>query len=291
MATYRDYDDETLNKLHQVELEILDDFIDVCEKNNLTYYLVGGTLLGALRHKGFIPWDDDIDVGLLRKDYDKFIEIGQEALGDKYYLDCFEHNKDCYLPFAKVRMNGTVFDEEWATHINQHKGIFIDIFPIENIKNKKKIGKVRALIIKTIADTTYYRLKMRKFSKLRHKGLSLICMLFPKRFLLKIQHKLLVKNKNHNSEYVNILSGSYAYEKELLKRSDVIPPRKVDFEGRKCNGFNNSELYLTQLYGENYMELPPMEKRRNHKPDTIVFPKEVEKNEDQNRENRKNRRK
>ena len=279
MATYCDYDQETLDKLHKVELEILDDFIKVCEKNNLTYFLVGGTLLGAIRHKGFIPWDDDIDVGLFRKDYDKFIEIGQKELGDKYYLDCFEHNKDCYLPFAKVRMNGTLFEEEWTKGIEQHKGIFIDIFPIENIKNKKKIGKVRALIIKTIADATYYRMGMRKFSNLRHKGLSLLCCLFPKRFMIKVQHKLLVKNKDHNSEYVNILSGSYAYEKELIRRDDALPVRKVDFEGHKCNGFHNSELYLSQIYSKNFMELPPVEKRRNHKPDKIVFPKEVEKNE------------
>ena len=83
MSSYREYDKETLDKLHKVELSILDDFVKVCEKNDLTYFLIGGSLLGAVRHQGFIPWDDDIDIGMPREDYDKFIKIGQEALGDK----------------------------------------------------------------------------------------------------------------------------------------------------------------------------------------------------------------
>ena len=108
-SSYRDYDQKTLDILHQVELSILDDFIKVCEDNDLTYFLIGGSLLGAVRHQGFIPWDDDIDVGMMRKDYDKFLEIAQDKLGDKYYVDYFPKDKKCYLPFAKIRLNGTVF--------------------------------------------------------------------------------------------------------------------------------------------------------------------------------------
>ena len=92
--TYKEYDKETLDKLHQVEMEILDDFVKVCEKHKLRYFLTGGTMLGAVRHSGFIPWDDDVDIGMPREDYDKFIEIGEKALGDKYQLECFEHNKN-----------------------------------------------------------------------------------------------------------------------------------------------------------------------------------------------------
>ena len=95
--TYKEYDKETLDKLHQVEMEILDDFVKVCEKHKLRYFLTGGTMLGAVRHSGFIPWDDDVDIGMPREDYDKFIEIGDEALGDKYQLECFEHNKNYHF--------------------------------------------------------------------------------------------------------------------------------------------------------------------------------------------------
>ena len=108
---YKEYDKETLDKLHQVELEILDDFVSVCEKNKLRYFLTGGSMLGAVRHSGFIPWDDDIDIGMPREDYDKFIKLGSEALGDKYTLECFELNDNYHLPFAKIVKNNTIFDE------------------------------------------------------------------------------------------------------------------------------------------------------------------------------------
>ena len=87
--SYKNYNQDILDKLHKVELEILDDFVKICNKNNLTYFLTGGTMLGAVRHNGFIPWDDDIDIGMPRKDYDEFIKIAPKELGNKYYLDCF----------------------------------------------------------------------------------------------------------------------------------------------------------------------------------------------------------
>ena len=245
MSSYREYDKETLDKLHKVELSILDDFVKVCEKNDLTYFLIGGSLLGAVRHKGFIPWDDDIDIGMPRKDYDKFIEIGQKELGDKYYVDCFERNKDFYLPFVKIKLNGTVFDEEVAKCYPHHKGIFIDIFAFENVKNTKKIG--------------------------------LCCCLFPWRTMMRFQKKLMTWNKNDNSMYVNPLSGSYAYEKETNLRTTVLPVKKIMFEGKMYNGMTDNDTYLRKIYGDNYMELPPLEKRINHLPDTIIFPEEIEK--------------
>ena len=117
----KEYDDETLSQLHEVQIEILDEFVKICEKHQLSYSLVGGTLLGAIRHKGFIPWDDDIDVGLLREDYDKFIKIAKEELSDKYYLDCFEYNKDYYLPFAKIKKNNTIFNEHLSRNYKNNK--------------------------------------------------------------------------------------------------------------------------------------------------------------------------
>ncbi len=130
---YRVYDDETLNKLHETLIELLDEFVRICKKHNLKYTLVAGTVLGAVRHSGFIPWDDDIDVGMLRPDYEKFLEVAPKELKDKYILDCFEQNKDYHLSFAKIKKNGTIFDEEAAHHMNNHKGIFLDVFPLDNV--------------------------------------------------------------------------------------------------------------------------------------------------------------
>ena len=91
--TCKEYDDKTLASLHEVELEIFDEFVRICKKHKLEYFMTGGTMLGAIRHEGFIPWDDDIDLGMMRKDYDLFIQYAKEELDEKYYLDCFETNK------------------------------------------------------------------------------------------------------------------------------------------------------------------------------------------------------
>ena len=274
MPSYKEYDQETLDKLHKVELEILDDFVRVCKDHKLTYFLTGGTMLGAVRHKGFIPWDDDIDIGMPRKDYDEFMKIGQEAMGDKYYVDAFETNKDFYLPFAKIKMNGTIFDESIASEVEHHKGIYIDIFSFDNVTDLKKFRLVKVLIIRTIVDSMFYRLGMRKFSKLRHKFLTLCCCLIPRRLVMKWQRHLMRLNKNDNSEYIAPLSGCQPYIKEVQPRSVILPVKKIMFEGKEYNGMQDPDTYLKGIYGK-YMELPPVEKRVNHMPNRIAFKEDM----------------
>ena len=276
MNNYREYDDKTLKKLHTVQIEILDEFVRICNKHKLTYFLYGGTLLGAIRHKGFIPWDDDIDVSMPRKDYDKFIVIAQKELNSKYYLDCYETNKDYYLPFAKVKKNNTLFDEAECTNIEHHKGIYIDIFPLENVKDNHKIRKIRALFIRSIVETMFYKLKIRPLNKVRHPVIVFILSLLRKKSLMEWQKRLMTKNKNDKSLYVCGLSGSYAYEKELILREYLIPAKKVVFEGKEYMGMNNYDAYLSKVYGD-YMKLPPKEKRVNHMPLKISFDTEKDK--------------
>ena len=266
---YKEYDKETLDKLHQVELEILDDFVNVCEKHKLRYFLTGGTMLGAIRHSGFIPWDDDIDIGMPREDYDKFIKIGTDALGDKYTLECFELNKNYYLPFAKIKKNNTIFDEGIIKD-KLSKGIFIDIIPFENVDKINKSLKFRAGMVKNIMETMFCKMHARKLS---HTNKPLFCFflkLLPKRVLMKMQHHYQTKCKNNDSKYINALGGTYHYLKETFKREDILPPKKIKFEDREYYGMNKPDVYLSQIFGD-YMKLPPQEKRRNHRPDMIVF--------------------
>lgn len=269
----KEYDQKTLEKLHEVELEIMDEFIKICKKHNLEYFLTGGTMLGAIRHKGFIPWDDDIDVGMMRKDYDLFIEYAKEELDDKYLLDCFETNKEYYLPFAKIRKKNTIFDEEDNHHLNNHKGIFIDIIPFENAAKPDSFKqKIQAILVRNITDTMFYKKKIRKLNKSRHPLFVAILSIIPNSQLMKLQKKLSKLNKNDNSEYAVALAGTYGYQKETMKRSYFIPSKKIKFENREYQGMNNPDAYLTRIFG-NYMELPPKEKRRNHMPLKIEFEK------------------
>lgn len=267
----KEYDQQTLKQLHQVELEIMDEFVRICNKYDLEYFLTGGTMLGAVRHQGFIPWDDDIDIGMPRHDYDLFIKHAKEELDKKYHLDCFETNKNYYLPFAKIRKNNTIFDEEDNHHLKNHKGIFIDIIPFENAKKKDSVKqKIQAIIVRNITDTMFYKNKIRKLKNGRHPLFIIILSFFPKTILMKIQNKISKLNKDNNSEYLVALAGTYSYKKETMKRNILVPAKKIVFEGREYMGMNNPDAYLKNIFG-NYMKLPPKEKRRNHMPLKIKF--------------------
>ena len=261
MSNYIEYDDSTLNKLHQIHLEILNEIKKICDKNNLTYFLVGGTLLGAVRHAGFIPWDDDIDIGMPRSDYDKFIKIAQESLDANYFLDCFETNKDYYLPFAKVKKNNTIFDEKVSHHLNNHKGIYVDIFPFENVDKNDWRLKIHAFLALSIAEAVTYKKKVKNLKMTRHAFLTFCLSFFSHQFLMNWQKRETTYCKNNDSLYLCVIGTGYGYKKELNLRSDILPVQEIVFSKNKYNGMQNNDAYLKGLYGD-YMKLPPKEKRR-----------------------------
>ena len=269
MSNYKEYDQKTLKKLHDVQLEMLDVFAKICEKYDFHYSLAGGTMLGAIRHKGFIPWDDDIDILMPRREYEKFLMVAQQELGDKYYLDYFDINKDYYLQFAKIKKNGTIFDEASAHHLKLHKGIYIDIFPMDNVYDNIKRSYLDAVMIKTIGQTIGVKNGLGTIKDTRHPVFSTLLRVFPKKMLMKVQKWLSTKNKNDNSKYITCYFG-YAFKKELMERKDFFPTKLVEFEGRKYQAMNNHDKYLSGLYGD-YMKLPPVEKRVNHMPLKIDF--------------------
>lgn len=269
---HKEYDKKTLEQLHKIELELLDEFVKICKKHHLEYFLIGGSCLGAVRHQGFIPWDDDIDVGMMRKDYELFVKYAKEELDTtKYYLDCFETNKDYHLPFAKIKKNNTKFVEKPSAHIKNHKGIFLDIFPIDNANKQNSLfQKVQAIVARNITESIKFKKKMIKLKKTRHPLLSLTFSILPCKTLMKIQKRITILNKNHNSKYVVLITGAYGYRKETNKREVFTPAKKVKFEGKEYTTVADPDTYLSKLYGD-YMKLPPKEKRINHMPTEISF--------------------
>ena len=153
-----------VEKLKAYEVKILDKFVSICKKNNLNYYLAYGTLLGAIRHKGFIPWDDDIDVYMKAEDYYKFKEIMKENPVDGYFYQSLETEKYYSLSFAKLRMNNTSVVEKKLAEEKIHNGIYIDIFPLLPYPNSKKdqdklfndIKMLNLLIEADLIDRTKY---------------------------------------------------------------------------------------------------------------------------------------
>ena len=121
-----------MNELQKCQLEILKEFIRICKDNNLQYYLVGGTCLGAVRHKGFIPWDDDIDVAMPRDDYDKFITL-QDQMKKPYFIQTYKSDKNYIYNFAKVRDSSTTFVENFFACSQMNHGVWIDVFPLDGM--------------------------------------------------------------------------------------------------------------------------------------------------------------
>ena len=264
--------DIILTKLHEVEIEILDEFVRICKKNNLDYWLVGGTLLGAVRHKGFIPWDDDIDIGMPRQDYEKFIEIAPKELDKKYFIHYFNNDRDYYLNFLKVKKKNTLFDEKLIENIETNKNIWIDIFPydeVENPNSKKYI--IKNYIYKNTVPIIFYKRGIFTKENLRRPWLRFLYIPFSYRFLIKNQEKIAKSEiKKENCQYLTSYSGSYNFKMETLEKNKIYPLKELEFEGKMYKVFNDYDYYLTRIYGD-YMQLPPIDKRVAHLPKKVIF--------------------
>lgn len=253
--------DSQLEELHRREIYILDNVARVCKEYDLKYYLVGGSLLGAVRHKGFIPWDDDLDIGMPRKDYVKFVRVAKKNLGSDLFLQTPKTDKYYARIFAKVRINNTVFLEKGLEHTKMHHGIYIDIFPLDSGKIGRK--SINAKIGCAINEYLVYKRYNHKFE---HSWLNFFN-LFPQRFLIFLQDFLL---SGHGDYYINY-GSRYGLKKQTIHKDKYDPPTMLYFEGKMYNVPNDYDFVLTQIYGNKYMELPPEEKRVTHNPLMISF--------------------
>ena len=260
---------EILKKLHDAELEILDEIARVCDENNIKYFILFGTLLGAVRHKGFIPWDDDIDIGMLREDYTKFLEIAPKEIKQKFFLDNINNSDDWYLNFSKVKNRNTIFEEELSLGFNGSKNIFVDIFPIDYVKDdhlsKKLIFKQKLVgFLNCVMCTNTFKKKENKKALFVSKFMS-------NKMAAKIIDKICISKRK--TDYL-MFFGFDLSDAFFANKNIFLPLKKMDFEGKKYYAPRDHQAVLTLLYGKDYMELPPIEKRVTHKPVKIEFEKE-----------------
>ena len=137
-----------LRKLQMVELDILVEVDRICRKHNIEYFLAGGTLIGAIRHNGFIPWDDDIDISMTRENYNKFIEVQKKELNtDKYYFESMETDENCGMLYAKVKRKNSKYIEFASDSNRDNLGIWIDIFPIDKVKNNGRFSNMKYTVV------------------------------------------------------------------------------------------------------------------------------------------------
>lgn len=263
--------DEILHKVWAVELEILDVIHSICKKHNLKYSLAYGTLIGAVRHGGFIPWDDDIDLMMPRKDYEKLKRVWKDEAPADYLMMDIESHKDIPNTFAKVVKNNTTFlQNEEAREKSYPKGIFVDIIPGDLVAPKGIRRKIQYII------SAVYLLYTRGYAS-GTKGV----IGFIEKVLLKMprekQHKWrqkagksLQKWNDANADemfFVDILSDCKKYHP-----ADMFDNlSEISFCGKKYNAVASYDRYLTTVYGD-YMQLPPEENRVwRHHPIVIDF--------------------
>ncbi|MBE6573336.1 MAG: LicD family protein [Ruminococcaceae bacterium] len=250
----RDFD---LKRLQQEQLDMLKEVDRICRKHGIKYMLFAGSALGAVRHGGFIPWDDDLDVCMLRPDYDKFLDVAQSELdSEKYYVqkEYSEHWMSC---FSKIRKNNTAFMEKVVPKDPlQHQGIYIDIFPCDNLAKGGFVAKLQFLsskivIAKCLSKKGYLT---KSFVK---KSFMLFCRILPFKPFLSTA----LRRKDICSERVHsFFAASHSLEKSCYMRKWFTETVDMKFED---GSFPVSAYYdelLTVLYGD-YMQIPPPEER------------------------------
>lgn len=261
-----------LEKIHKYELEIAKEIKRICENNNIKYFLTAGTTLGAVRHGGFIPWDDDMDFGMLRSDYEKFVTVCGQELGKNFWLQTWDTDENFPFSYAKIRLKGTHLIEDFSAESkyvdNEQNGLFVDIFPYDSAPDNKiarKIQGVKYYILKRILWIKKgYGKNMKSNKKQALKYYAFVA--FSKFFsykMVKNRYKKILTKYNSETTLKIVTDGSYKYSKETIDRSLADNLEPIQFEGENFLTYKDTHKYLTHFYG-NYMELPPVEKRDGH---------------------------
>lgn len=255
-----------MNDYQSKLLDILKWFDELCKKEGLRYYINGGTLLGAMRHHGFIPWDDDIDVGMPRPDYEKLCELVKEVKG-KYILETpHSENRDYLYPIGKIYDTETTAIEEVRSKCK--RGIFLDIFPADGVgatleEGIKTYNKFNAKNMFIATRTSVVR-KDRKAWKNAAIVLSRIIpegIVNTKEYICKFD-KAVANRDFEASKYIAECAGGFGANRDVFKKDIIFPTREYEFEGLMVQGPNDAEGYLEQFYG-NWQELPPVDQRKS----------------------------
>lgn len=249
-------------ELKKAELDILIRFIHTCEALGLRYYVLGGTLLGAVRHQGFIPWDDDIDVGMPRADYEIFLREGQKYLDAPYFLQTFRTDPLFTANFAKIRNSDTTFMETSCRGRDMNHGVYIDVFPLDfypdDPRAERELRRKNWFLAGRLGATYYFSSRLPMRLRLRYLVCRMACPSVEKTLRTRDD---LFRSTMEGSRIVNHC-GAWG-DKEIIPAQWYGEGCELMFEGLTVRAPKDWHNWLTQVYGD-YMQLPPPEKRVGH---------------------------
>lgn len=265
---------EELKQLQKIELEMLLEIDHICKKNQIKYTLIGGSLLGAVRHGGFIPWDDDADVAMLREEYDRFVLACKTDLDkSRFYFQDMNVTKGYRWGYGKLRRRDTVFMRDGQEHMPYEQGIFVDIFPGDSVPNNIVLRKFHMFhcfcIRKIMWSEVGKKTDKSKIMRIWYNCLSLI----PEK-MIKRYFNFFIKHCNkRQSKLVRTYLFPTRKKVDGYQREWYNYTEEIEFEGAALQGSVYRTEYLKRKFGDNYMELPPVEKRKVHPVSKIEFVK------------------
>lgn len=259
---------DTLKKLQAIQIESLKEIIRICEAHGLTYYLWYGSMLGAVRHDGFIPWDDDLDLAMPEEDYDKFIECCKTELKPEFFLHTFENDPNYFPAFVRIRRNNTTYIPEVYNDTNfLNNGVWVDIFPlhyaksdrstVEKIKFNLQRRVLRPLIsIRALGAKSNKTKSKIAYALVRHMKLST---------LIKWNEKVAKFCPKQGAKFLTGEGNALVMSRYYYKAEDLGEGSLHKFESLECRIPNNPDILLKMWYGD-YMQLPPENERVGHIP-------------------------
>lgn len=255
---------DELKKVQCIQLMIAKEFKRICDKYDIAYSISGGSLLGAVRHSGFIPWDDDFDVEMLRCDFERFQKAAETELQKNFFLETWNTDSHFAFPYAKLMLKDTVFSEKIAENVHINKMIFIDIFIADSVPDTSFLCKLQCKICDNLIGVLllknhYLSVPQKRIKKFLYKLLS---SLLPLAVLQKCLFFFMTLFNQKETANTSLFGSCYGSLKEVKSRAFFDTLTEYPFEDTTFKGFQDFDAYLTGVFGD-YMQFPPEEERYN----------------------------